>query len=97
MALILCEIHGETGAALVSPDIKKVFINRMPNPSQAVHQVKVILFDQPTTFCWLSSEIVDRFDIPVNRILSEDEFSSYREIPLEPVCGQCFLKWLKNA
>lgn len=97
MGLIVCEIHGTTGIALVSSDIEKDFVHKVQYPPQKVHQIKVNLFDHPTTFCWLSSEVAARFNIPLDRILSLDEFDSYGELPLEPVCGECFLEWLNKS
>lgn len=97
MGRMICEIHGITGITLVTSDISKDFLSNDQGPSEEYHQIKVNPFDDHiVTYCWISSDVADQLGIPVNKILSLDEFDSYRELPLEPVCGECFLEWINK-
>ncbi len=98
MAAIVCAIHGTTIATLVSPDIREDFLSNKQGPLEKYYPIKVIMFDNidPVIYCWCSSSWVEQLGIPVNKILSFDEFSNYEELPLEPICGKCFRDWMNK-
>lgn len=98
MTVIICEIHGATGATLISPDILADFLNQKQSFLEEYHQIKVSLFEDvnAATYCWLSSDEIKQVGIPTGKILSWDEFSSYKELSLEPVCGKCFKNWINR-
>lgn len=98
MAMILCEIHGTTPATLVSFDIKSSFLNRKRPRLEQYHLVRVTFFNENDVFdyCWLSTDIVNQFQIPVDKVLSLEEFDSYGKLPLELVCVKCFRDWLNK-
>jgi len=96
MGMMICEVHGKVGIALVTPVISSAMTeNRKPDSICLVRYAD--LSDDDISECWSDKATVDRFHIPIDRIMSLDELENFKEFLrlLVPVCSKCFGKWLE--
>src|SRR5262245_36161441 len=96
MGLMICEVHGKVGVALVTPVIGSAMMeNRNPDSICSVRYTE--LSDDDISECWSDKPTVDRFHVPIDRVMSLEELERFKEFfrILVPVCSKCFGKWLE--
>ena len=101
MGITICQTHGLSFLALVSPMLQSACIeNRRISRDQIVAVHVTIHDDDPPEMAetfWLDSSTAARLAVPVDRMLDLDDVKvdALFAAGLEPVCWGCFRDWLR--
>ncbi|HZF35842.1 MAG TPA: hypothetical protein VE914_18755 [Candidatus Angelobacter sp.] len=97
MGITICQTHGQSFLALVSPMLQSACIeSRRISRDQIVAVCFSIFDDDEPEIAWLDSDTAARLEVPVDRTLEWDEVEKTQPlVDLEPVCGNCFDDWLR--
>ncbi len=98
MGVIICKKHGQQGINLVPPALRQAVLDEKPLPRDQVHKVKFVFDGEEGSWWWCDKKSIKRYSIPLNRVLTEDEYFTLSEqILSEPVCYSCLEEWLSNS
>jgi hypothetical protein len=99
MVMVICNIHGNSLATLVTPAVEESLLGGGgfdPDKFCAVRHT-VLADDDDVCECWSDRVTVDKFQIPIDRTISLEDatFIEFFQL-LQPVCCKCFDDWLEG-
>src|SRR5262245_13357905 len=100
MPVIQCSSHGAIEACLVSSAVLDAFAHHVNPALLQIVPIRVAPFDDDYVVdYWCDVDTAQRFGLPVNRILSSEEFYVHEEFlsELKAVCYKCFTAWREGA
>ena len=94
MGITLCEKHGESGIALICPHLRDSLLSGQALPDYVDLRFRITVKDNDHIEIYpLCQDCLQNYCLPKQQEPLLDWEEWFEKLPLEPVCGLCFLDY----